>query len=210
MPRAKMHASGASNAAVRASSMWLMRVTWVQVLLLPLPAYLVELWIARRYSGVELGLYAEVGTFGVGWEVAIFAAAILGAASIAPRLAHRRAMRRLRLRARAELSSGRGGRYRAAPPLVLRFPAEDAALEMAAARYATRLCAALGLLAILDLRIFFAMVPWKGFPCVDSPTVYVPSAPQHLLLVGLVVAVAALELPRRAAIVGPIDDIVAR
>jgi hypothetical protein len=123
-----------------AGSMWLMRLTWATVLVFPLPAYAVVLWWVR----VNLAStdpdhpfrWLDVRTFGVGWDVAAKVAVALAVAWAAPWLLHRRAMARLRRRARVEVDPVASVAYRAAPPRIARFPEGSGAIEAARARFA--------------------------------------------------------------------------
>jgi hypothetical protein len=127
-----------------------------------------------------------------------------------PRILHRRAIERLRRRARNEIDPLHGGTYRASPSLVQRLPPGSAAMEMARARFAVRSAATLGMVAVLELAVFLRMAIDKSFHCWGEGmpvTVYVPSPREHLVLIGLIVAFAAFHLPRRASIAGPLRDL---
>jgi hypothetical protein len=193
---------------VKASSLLLIRLTWAQVLLLPLPAYALELWGAHRYLDPDaMSYWRTVEPFGVGPERWFLTAATIGVAWVVPRLFYLRAMRRLRGRARLEIDPGLGT-YRTAPPRVWRWASEEAAITMAHARYAGRSAATLALLASVELAVFFQLMPVRSFHCFGSGThVYVPKEDEHVLLIGLVLVVLMLELPRWSAIVRPIRDL---
>jgi hypothetical protein len=185
-----------------------MRLTWALVLLLPLPAYALELWGARQCLEADPMVNGRhVAPFGVGSERWLIAMGAIGAACIVPRLFHVRAMRRLRGRARHEIDPGLGT-YRTAPPRVWRWASEEAAITMAQARYAGRSAATLALLANVELAVFFQLMPVVSFHCFGSGThVYVPKEDEHVLLIGLVMVVVLLELPRWSAVVRPIRDL---
>ena len=186
-----------------------MRATWALVLVSPWPAYAVLLWLAQRYLDLEGVISGRtVERFGVGPGLAALTVAALAVACVGPRLVHRRAIDRLRARARFELDPLGDGTYRA-PPLVRRFPDEAAALKAACARHATRSAATLAVTASLELVLLFAMLPMKSFGCFGGggTTVSVPEAREHLFLLGVLVAVTALDAPRRAAVVWRIRDL---
>lgn len=186
-----------------------MRATWVLVLVLPWPAYALEIWLAQQYLGVD-GLISgrTVERFGVGPGLAALTIVALGVACVGPRIAHRRAVERLRGRARFELDPLRDGTYRA-PPLVRRFPDDAAALKAAYARYAARSAATLAVIASLELVLFFEMTLTKSFACFGGggTTVFVPSAGEYLPLLGALVVVTALEFPRRGVMVRRLRDL---
>ena len=200
--------------APAASSMLLMRLTWAGVILLPLPAYGVLLWLANANlassDDESAALLRVVEPFGVGRDLAIFAAFVLAVAWVLPRILHRRAIERLRRRARTEIDPDHGGTYRASPSLVQRLPPESAAIDTARARFAVRSAATLGMIAVLELAVFLRMASVKSFHCWGGGmpvTVYVPSPREHLVLIGLIVAFTALHVPRRASIVAPLRDL---
>jgi hypothetical protein len=193
---------------VKASPLLVMRLTWLQVLLLPLPAYALELWVARQYLQPDpLVSWRTVEHFDVGVEHWLVTAVAIGAAWILPLLYHRRAMRRLRGRARLEVDPVRGT-YRTPPPRVWRWPSETAAIEMAQARYAVRSAATLATLAGVELAVFSWLSPVRSFHCFGpDPFVHVPDENAHLLLVVLLAGVTVLLTPRRSAALRPIRDL---
>lgn len=193
---------------MKARLLLVMRVTWIQVLLLPLPAYALEFWLARQYLKRDPMLsWLTVERFAVGTERWIAAAAAIGAAWLVPLLFYRRAVQRLRGRARLEVEPG-PATFRTPPPRVWRWVSETAAIEMAEARYAARLAATLAVLAGVELTIFSWLLPVRSFPSVGPGTVNVPEESAHLLLIGLVVGVTALLAPRRSAALRPIRDLI--
>jgi hypothetical protein len=200
--------------APAAFSMSLMRLTWAGVILLPLPAYALELWLATVFQGFpdgeNLALLRTVEAYGVERDLAVLVALVLAAAWVLPRIVHRRAIARLRRRARTEIDLHHGPTYRRPPTRVLRFPAEGGAIEMAGARFAVRSAGVLALVAIVELAVFVRMLGWRSFDCMmcrAPTTVYVPDLREHLVLIGLIVAFTAFHLPRRASIVAPLHDL---
>ncbi len=195
-----------------AGSMWLMRLTWATVLVFPLPAYALLLWFVQwnlastdpEHPYRRLG----IGTFGVGWDVAAKVAVALAAAWAVPWIVHRRAVARLRRRAREELDAGPSGAYRAAPPRVARLPAGCGAIEAARARFAGRSAATLAVVAVVELAILFSLVPFHGFPCVGGPgALDVPSPSAWGALIAVVAAYTLLVVPTRGRITGPLRDL---
>ena len=193
---------------MKASPLLVMRLSWIQVLLLPLPAYALEFWLALQYLQPDpVVSWRTVERFGVGTVHWLVAAAAVGAAWIVPLLFYRRAVRRLRGRARLDVAPERGT-YRTAPPRVWQWASETAAIEMAHARYAVRSAATLATLAGVELAVFSGLMPVRSFPCFGpGPAVYVPEENAHLLLVGLLVGVTALLAPTRSAALRPIRDL---
>jgi hypothetical protein len=206
---AKDWAGQVSKAAMKTWPLLVMRLTWIQVLLLPVPAYALEFWVARRYLEPDsMVSWRTVERFDVGAEHWFVAAAFIGLGWIVPRLFYVRAMRRLRGRAQLEVDPRRDGTYRTAPPRVWQWPSEGAATEMAQARYAVRLAATLATLAAVELAVLCWLLPVRSFPCFGpGPFVLVPEENAHVLLIALVMVVLVLELPRWSAIVRPIRDL---
>jgi hypothetical protein len=192
-----------------ASSMWMMRATWALVLVLPWPAYVLELWVAQQFLATDgLVPWRTVTRFGVGRSLAALVSVAIGVACVGPRIAHRRAIERLRGRARFDLDPLRDGTYRASP-LVRRFPDDAAALKAAYARYGARSAATLAVIASLELVLFFSMTLTKSFACLGGgTTVHVPSAREYVLLLGGLVVVTALEFPRRGAVLQRVRDLI--
>jgi hypothetical protein len=197
-----------SKAAMRASPLLVVRFTWLQLLLLPLPAYALEFWTARRHLNPDPPApWLTVERFDVGARHWLVAAITIGAGWILPLLLYRRAMQRLRGRARLEVDPG-PATFRTPPPRVWRWPSEGAAVAMAEARYATRMAATLAVIAGVELAIYFWLLPERSFHCFGSGThVYVPDENEHLLLAGLVMGVTVLLVPRRSAALRPIRDL---
>ena len=87
--------------APAAFSMSLMRLTWAGVILLPLRAYALELWLATVFQGFpdgeNLALLRTVEAYGVERDLAVFVALVLAAAWVLPRIVHRRAIARLQI-----------------------------------------------------------------------------------------------------------------
>jgi hypothetical protein len=192
--------------------MWLMRLTWATVLVFPLPAYALVLgFVHANLASTDpdhpfrrLG----VGTFGVGWEVAAKVAVALAAAWAVPRIVHRRAVERLRRRAREEIDPRPTVAYRAAPPRIARLPPGGGALEAARARFAGRSAATLAVVAVVDLAVLFWMMPIRGFPCVGGVgTLDVPSPTAWGALIVLVAVFTLLLVPTRRSVVGPLRDL---
>jgi hypothetical protein len=195
-----------------AGSMWLMRLTWATALVFPLPAYALLLWFVQwNLASTDPGHpYRQlgVGTFGVGWDVAAEVAVALAAAWAVPWLVHRRAVARLRRRAREEVDARSSVSYRAAPPRVTRLPVGCGALEAARARFAGRSAATLAVVAVVDLAFFFWLVPLRGFPCVGYPgSLDVPSPGAWGALLAVVAAYKLLVVPTRGRITGPLRDL---
>ncbi len=200
--------------APAAGSMILMRLTWAGVILLPLPAYALELRLATAFRGIpdgeNLALLRTVEAYGVERDLAVFVALVLAAAWVLPRMVHRRAIARLRRRARTEIDPHHGPTYRRPPARVLRFPVGSGAIEMAGSRFAARSAGVLALIAIVELAVFVRMAGWRSYDCAvcrAPTTVYVPDLREHLVLIGLIVAFAAFHLPRRASILAPLRDL---
>jgi hypothetical protein len=185
-----------------------MRLTWLQVLVFPLPAYALEFWFARRYLDPDpMVSWLTVERFDVGTKHWLVAAAAIVAGWILPHLFYRRAMQRLLDRARLEVDLG-PATFRTPPPRVWRWPSEEAAVAMAEARYATRAAATLAVIAGVELAVFFWLMPVRCFHCFGPGTdVYIPEEREHLLLVGLLVGVTVLLAPRRSAALRPVRDV---
>src|ERR1700734_2283493 len=109
--------------APAAFSMLMMRLAWAGVILLPLPAYALELWLENVYRAFSehdpSGLVGPLERHGVGRDLAIFAVAVLVTAGVLPRIHPRRAIERLRRRARTGLDPLHPGTHRAPPALAL-------------------------------------------------------------------------------------------
>jgi hypothetical protein len=193
-------------------SLRLLRLTWALVLVMPLPAGALALWVARWLREPrDPGRPWVVNQLGVEARYAVGIAAAIVVAWGVPWLWHRRATRRLCRRAHLEVDPGRDTTYRTAPYRVWRWASDEAARAMALDRYAVRLCATLAVLAAVELHVYLRLLPVRSFHCFNpGADAWVAWEDDHLLLIGLVALAVALLAPRRSAAEGPVHAWLAR